>query len=450
MTGKELIYATFQHKETPRLPWVPFTGVHAGLLKGYNATEVLKDSNKLFESLLEVHRLYMPDGLPICFDLQMEAEIFGCNLIWADNNPPSVTSHPLADTDEIPAKTLSETDGRIPVIMDAAKRIKKEIGNNIALYGLICGPFTLASHLRGTKLFMDMKKNTDYVKALIKYCAGIGIQMAEWYINNGMDIIAPVDPLVSQISPKYFEQFLAEPYTDMFIQLRKRNVFSSFFVCGNALRNIEEMCKTNPDGISIDENIPMATAKEITDRYNICIGGNIPLTTTMLFGNQQDNMKFIVDMVDSLSSSKNLIVSPGCDMPYNIPIENTIAAAETVRDIGKYRDIIKNYQSTDLAGDVKLPDYAALKNPLIEAFTLDSDSCAACAYMWAVVKDAKAKYGDGVDIVEYKYTTRNGIAQCVAMGVKNLPSLYINGKLAYASIIPSHEEFFSKIESYMR
>ena len=34
------------------------------------------------------------------------------------------------------------------------KRVKKEIGDDVALYGLICGPFTLASHLRGTDIFM--------------------------------------------------------------------------------------------------------------------------------------------------------------------------------------------------------------------------------------------------------------------------------------------------------
>ena len=73
MTGKELIQKTLRHEETPRVPWVPFTGVHAGKLKGYTATEVLKDGDKLFDSLMEVHRLYTPDGMPVAFDLQLEA-----------------------------------------------------------------------------------------------------------------------------------------------------------------------------------------------------------------------------------------------------------------------------------------------------------------------------------------------------------------------------------------
>lgn len=449
MTGRELIIATFKHEETPRVPWVPFAGVHAGKLKGYTATEVLTDEGKLLESLREVHRLYQPDGMPIVFDLQMEAEILGCELMWADDNPPSVTSHPLANTDEIPTKLVEKTDGRIPLVMSAAKKMKAEFGADTALYGLFCGPFTLASHIAGTRLFKDMKKNPEYVQKLMAYCTENGKRMVDYYAETGMDIIAPVDPLVSQISPKSFREYLAGPYTELFDYIREKGMLSSFFVCGNALPNVEEMCLTKPDGISIDENIPMATAKEITDRYDICIGGNIPLTTTMLFGNQQDNMKFVVDMVDSVSR-KNLVVAPGCDMPYDIPVENTIAVAETVRDLDKYRDLVKNYESVDAGMEVELPDYANAPIPLVEAYTLDSASCAACTYMWAMVNDAKAHFGDKISIAEYKYTTKEGIARTKKLGVKNLPSLYINGELAYASVIPGPEELFQKIEGYMK
>ncbi|MEL7602705.1 MAG: uroporphyrinogen decarboxylase family protein, partial [Bacillota bacterium] len=382
MTGKELIFQTFRHETTQRVPWVPFAGVHAGKLKGYNAREILTDEEKLFSSLMEVHKLYMPDGMPIVFDLQLEAEILGCELVWAENNPPSVLTHPFEADDAAYDKVVGADDGRIPLIMNVCKRVKAAVGDTTALYGLFCGPFTLASHLRGTKLFMDMKRNPDRVHALMEYVYQNACSMVDLYAEAGMDIIAPVDPLVSQISPVHFRTFLSDVYTRLLDYIRSKGLYSSFFVCGNALRNIEEMCLTKPDGISIDENIPMATAKEITDRYNVVIGGNIPLTTTMLFGNQQDNMKFIVDMLDSVDRH-NLIVSPGCDMPFDVPIENTIAVAETVRDIEKYRELVKNYESVGADVEVELPDYDALPRPLLEAFTLDSASCAACTYMWA-------------------------------------------------------------------
>ena len=52
--------------------------------------------------------------------------------------------------------------------------------------------------------------------------------------------------------------------------------------------------------------------------------------------------------------------------------------------------------------------------------------------------------------MEYKYTTLEGVKQCKKMGVANLPSLYMNGKLYYASIIPSNDEFFAEIEKLLK
>lgn len=448
MTGKDLILGTFRHQDVDRAPWVPFAGIHAGKFKGYTATEILKDADKLFECLLEVHRLYRPDGQPIVFDLQLEAEILGCDLLWVDDNPPSVIGHPLEKIEDIPVRLVDKADGRIPLVMEVTRRMKQAVGEETALYGLFCGPFTLASHLKGTKLFMNMKKNPEATVELMSYTTENALKMIDYYAEAGADVLAPVDPLVSQISPKNFNDYLSEPYRRIFSHIRGLKKHSSFFVCGNALRNLEEMCLTNPDGISIDENIPMAVAKEITDRYNVAIGGNIPLTTTMLFGSQQDNMKFVVDMVDSVDR-KNLIISPGCDMPYNVPIENGIAVSETARNIEMYREMLKGYESVGDDYEVALPDYGALQRPLIEAMTLDSAQCAACSYMWAVVQDAKKEYGDRIDVVEYKYSTREGIARSKKMGVRSLPSLYMNGRLYYASIIPSHEEFYAEIDKLL-
>ena len=170
--GKELIFQTLRHEQTNEIPWVPFAGVHVGKLKGYTAEEVLRDEDKLVECLLEANKLYTPDGMPIIFDLQVEAEILGCELMWAENNPPSVKSHPLSGEKSIPCncKIPTPESGRLPMILSAMRRVKAEIGDQTALYGLICGPFTLASHLRGTDIFMDMVSDSAYVKELVNYC----------------------------------------------------------------------------------------------------------------------------------------------------------------------------------------------------------------------------------------------------------------------------------------
>ncbi len=441
---KELLFQTFRHEETERAPWVPFAGVHAGSLKGYDAIEVLTDADKAFESLMEVNRLYRPDGQPVIFDLQIEAECLGCDLTWAKDCPPSVSGHPLDGSDEEPpvtpcnCKIPTKESGRIPFVLEVMRRMKEAVGDTTALYGLICGPFTLASHLRGNNLFTDMFDFEDETQSLFDFCNRVCMRMADYYIEAGMDVIAIVDPLISQISTAHFEQFMSAPYTELFAYIREKGVYSSFFVCGDATRNIEVMCQTNPDSISVDENVNLLAAKEICDKYNVVIGGNIPLTSIMLLGNQQDNMKFVVNLLDSIPVKKNFILAPGCDMPYEVPVNNAIGVAQAAIETDMVREMVKNYNPEEIdTSGVVIPDYASLEKPLIEVFTLDSAQCAACGYMMNAANHAAETFGDAIDLVEYKFIYKENVARCVKMGVQNLPSLYINGELKYRSIIPT-------------
>jgi uroporphyrinogen decarboxylase len=446
MTGKERIFAAFKHETTDRVPWVPFAGVHAGKLIGETAKKVYTDEATLIRSLEEVHKLYRPDGQPIVFDLQIEAEFLGCDLLWSDDGPPTVTTHPLEGTDEIPRTLPTGEEGRLKMAISATRHMNTVVGSETALYGLFCGPFTLASHLRGTNIFMDMFDDPAYVARLLDYTTKIGESMAKLYIDAGADVVASVDPLVSQISPDHFEEFLSEPYTRLFDAIRKRNAFSSLFVCGDATRNIEVMCKTGPDGISIDENIDMATAKEITDKHNVTIAGNIPLARVMLFGNQQDNMKAVIELLDSVDHF-NLIISPGCDMPYDTPIENAVACEQAVHETDRSRELVAHYSRELPSIDIDMPNYENLERPLIEVFTIDSDTCAACTYMFRSAMDAKQEFGEGIDVFEYKATNLENIVRAQRMGVKQLPSIYINGELAYESIIPSRDALNERIRA---
>lgn len=442
MQPKDLVLATLRHEKTAQVPWVPFAGVHAGLLLGYDAEEVLTDGDKLLASLLEVNKLYRPCGQPVVFDLQLEAEILGCDLVWTKDGPPSVKTHPLEENPVVPCKCTIPTadDGRLPMVLEVMRRMKAAVGETTALYGLICGPFTLASHLRGNDIFMDMFDDEEFVLNLLEYCTAVGKRMAELYIKAGMDVIAVVDPLVSQVSSAHFEDFLSASFKDLFDHIRAKGAFSSFFVCGDATRNIEVMCQTGPDSISIDENVSLPAAKAITDKYNIAIGGNIPLTSVMLHGNQQDNMKCVLDLLDSVDDTRNLIVAPGCDMPYAVPVDNGIAVAQAIWNTAEVREMLKNYVAAEEDIPVELPDYASLVKPLMEVFTLDSATCAACTYMMGAANEAKDRFGDAIDMVEYKFTVKENIARCKKMGVAHLPSIYINGELKFSSIIPTREE----------
>ena len=455
MNGKERIFAALRHEHTDSVPWIPFAGVHAGKLKGFDARQVLSDGDKLLDSLLEVNRVYNPDGQPVIFDLQIEAEILGCELIWADKAPPSVVTHPLQTRMEIPKIFPEKKNGRLPLILQAMRDMNEQVGDHTALFGLVTGPLTLASHLRGTEIFMDMFDHEEYLLELLNYCAEVGRRMSELYSDAGMHVIAVVDPVVSQISPKHFKKFLSPKFHDLFALIRQAGVFSSFFVCGDATKNIEAMCHTEPDGIAIDENIDLASTKQITDKHNITLEGNIPLTSHMLLGSQQDNMKYTIDLMDEieaagLSTTKNLIIAPGCDMLYDTPPQNAVAVSQAVHERETIREVVKNYASSTFNDiHVDLPDYKNLKKPLMEAFLLDPIACAACTYMLAAAESACKELGDSIDFAEYRYNNTDDIARMQQLQIACLPSIYINGELKYPSIIPSTEELVEELKKFI-
>jgi uroporphyrinogen decarboxylase len=190
----------------------------------------------------------------------------------------------------------------------------------------------------------------------------------------------------------------------------------------------------------------MVEAKAVTDSYNIALSGNIPLTTKMLLGTQQDNMKFVIDLLDSLDLH-NFILAPGCDMPYDTPIDNVVGCMEAVRHPEETRQVLKSYAQAEVDLDsVALPDYAHLEKPLVELFTLDSASCAACMYMVQAAQDAVKGFPGQIDLVEYKFTKPENVARVMKMGVQNLPSLYINGKLKYSSLIPDRGHLVTEFQ----
>ena len=77
MTGKERIQKAFRCERVDRIPWVPFVGCHAGALLGVTAQEYLKSEKMIIEGVSKAVELYQPDGIPVAFDLQIEAEALG-------------------------------------------------------------------------------------------------------------------------------------------------------------------------------------------------------------------------------------------------------------------------------------------------------------------------------------------------------------------------------------
>ena len=442
MNSKQLVLDEIHCKEVERIPWVPFVGCHAASLIRVSAEEYFKSSENIVKGVKKAYELYSPDALPALFDLQIEAEAIGCKLQYAADNPPSVMTHPLEEGKSLTdLKIPGENDGRFPIVLEAMKNICKELGGKIAIYGLVTGPFTLALHLMGTDIFYEMMDDPDKVHKILSFCKNVCLNTARMYIDSGCDVIALVDPMISQISPSSCRDFESPYAAEIFDYIKGRGKACSFFVCGNAKNNIEEMCRCSPDNVSIDENIPLEYVKGICQKYGVSFGGNIKLTVTMLFGTPMDNIKDAENCM-AIGGKKGYILSPGCDIPYAVPKENiqaiTSAVHGEVADFLEYTNVLDGIK-------VNLPDYANEKQVVIDVITLDSESCAPCQYMMEAVKEAAKDFGDKVRYVEHSIKQKESVACMLQLGVKNIPTIVIDGDIKYVSIIPDTNELKKSI-----
>jgi len=316
----------------------------------------------------------------------------------------------------------------------------------VALFGLICGPFTLALHLLGNNIFLEMFDDVEGVQELVSYCAEVGKTAADAYIAGGADVIAVVDPMVSQISPEHFGQFVAAPSNALFDHIHGRDAIASLFCCGDATRNIEVMAQTHCDGVFVDENVDLAYLRDIARTHGKSFGGNLQLTVVLLLGSEGDAKRAALGCID-IGDGDGYVLAPGCDLPYDTPPENVAAAG--LMAVDEYERAIARQTVGEMAADdfrdVEVPDYDGEADVILDVITLDSSTCAPCQYMVAAARRAAAEIGEGVAVREHKITRRDGIGMFCRLDAGHVPTICIDGTPTFVSIIPDQPRLVEAI-----
>lgn len=285
--AKQKLIDAYRGKRTENAPWVPYAGVHCAFLINEPADKMLQDPALLAKGVVNAAKRYHADGIPLVFDLSVEANSVGCDLKWWPDNVPSVKNHPCSTQTPAQAglKLPTKDSGRWPVLFEAAKIAKPQLDEmDCVLMGLFCGPLTLASHLAGVRIFTDVYKHKDFAHEVLKYAGEVGALAAKFYADMGCEIIAVVDPVASQIKAETFREFVKPNAQPAIKVINDRGLTSSFFICGDCTRVMEEVCKIGTHGFAIDEQLNMVFVRDLARKYNVGFGGNLKLTLALSLG----------------------------------------------------------------------------------------------------------------------------------------------------------------------
>lgn len=445
MTNRQRLIAALQCREVDRTPWVPFVGCHAARLLGVGADAYLRSEEHLVRGVQAAIERYQPDGIPIMFDLQLEAETLGCQLNWGDRNPPSVATHPLTNGIRLEELRVPGPDmGRIGIALSATERLRASHPET-GLYGLITGPFTLALHLLGTDIFMKMFDEAEYVHRVLAFCRETAVAMAGYYVDAGCDIVAVVDPMTSQIGTDQFNEYVRPAVQPVFEHIRRRGKLSSFFVCGHAQQNVEAMCDCRPDNVSVDENIPLQFVREVCREKGVSFGGNLQLTSVLLLGTELDAQHNAIACME-IGGPRGFVLSPGCDLPYDTPPENLQAVHAVVSDPYQ-RDVVKSAaRQVDQGDRLDMRQYGQRDKVIVDIITLDSEACAPCQYMVDAVRRVAPEFEGIVEWREHKIKYRESLVFMTSLMVRNVPAICIDGQIKFVSRIPPRDELIAAIQ----
>jgi MtaA/CmuA family methyltransferase len=285
--AKQMLIDAYRGKMTPKAPWVPYAGVHCAFLIEEDADTMLKDPELLAKGVVEAAKRYKADGIPLLFDLSVEANSIGCDLKWWPDNVPSVQNHPCSGKTPQDAglQLPTKESGRWPVIFEAARIAKPQLQElDCALMGLFCGPLTLASHLAGVRIFTDVYKNPEFAQEVTKFAGAVGALSAQFYAEMGCEIIACVDPVASQIKSDTFKEFVTPNCQEAIKVIHDANLTSSFFICGDCTRVMEDVCQIGTHGFAIDEQLNLNFVRDLARKHGVGFGGNLKLTLALSLG----------------------------------------------------------------------------------------------------------------------------------------------------------------------
>jgi uroporphyrinogen decarboxylase len=285
--AKQMLIDAYRGKRTDKAPWVPYAGVHCAYLINEPADKMLKDPALLAKGVVNAAKRYKADGIPLVFDLSVEANSVGCNLKWWEDNVPSVTNHPCSDKTPAQAglKLPTKDDGRWPVLYEAAKIAKPQLDElDCVMMGLFCGPLTLASHLAGVRIFTDVYKNKEFAHEVIKFAGEVGEVAAQFYSDMGCDIVAIVDPVASQIKSETFKEYVTPNCQAAIKTIHAADKTSSFFICGDCTKVMEDVCQIGTHGFAIDEQLNLTFVRDLARKHGVGFGGNLKLTLALSLG----------------------------------------------------------------------------------------------------------------------------------------------------------------------
>jgi uroporphyrinogen decarboxylase len=200
-----------------RPPFVPAVYEHKAALIGVTPSAMSRNAELLERALSRELDLYEPDVLTVGCDVyNIEAEAAGARVrFYETNDVPSIAGRPLRPGQDVRALAIPDPErcGRMPVFLEAGRRIQARHGADVPVRGALSAPFSMACELVGGEpMLTALLDEPEWAASLLDFCSVAVEAYGKAFVDRGLGVVLfdshAAPPLVS---PSLYRTIILPP-----------------------------------------------------------------------------------------------------------------------------------------------------------------------------------------------------------------------------------------------
>ena len=310
---------------------MPILSFPSAQLLGIDVNELISSSEMQKEGMKKITERCSVGASLNMMDLSVEAEAFGAEVKFAENEIPTITKgiiDDICDAEDIAVPSVGM--GRTNIYIEGVKKAKEEIKDVPVFCGVI-GPYSLAGRLFDmTELMMECYDSPDEVKVLLDKATEFLIEYIKAFKAVGADGVVMAEPAAGLLSPALNEEFSA-PYVKKIIkEVNDDNFVFCYHNCGdNVVKMADEIAALGADIYHFGNAIDIKEIVPSMPKDSIVMGNVDPVLFKT--GKKEEIEKAVEKVFADCNEFDNFMISSGCDIPADSKWENIDAYFEKVK-----------------------------------------------------------------------------------------------------------------------
>lgn len=300
---------------------------------GINVKEFISDSDLQAKGMKIIADCTDSAASLSMMDLSLEAECFGSEIHFSEDEVPTVVGSIIEDEEgaealEIPAIGT----GRTQIYIDAVEKAVKLITDRPVLAGVI-GPFSLAGRLLDvTEAMIYCYDEPDMVHTVLEKVTTFIIDYIKAYKAVGANGIVMAEPLAGLLSPALAEEFSSNYVKRIVDAVQDDEFIVVYHNCGNCtIQMIDSIIATGAPMFHFGNAIAMDEMMEKIPADRIAMG-NVDPAGQLKNGTPESVKESTKAVMEKCCKYKNFVISTGCDVPPMSSWDNINAFFEAVNE----------------------------------------------------------------------------------------------------------------------